>query len=112
MTMIIIGLLLIAVITAFLLIPTWVAFHRRHNSRWAIFALNFFLGGTVIGWIWALVWSLTGDVPAPPASPLGVAHTMASRMSQSTHAVAPRLEDDIGTLVHRLDVQRRLPARR
>jgi hypothetical protein len=30
-------------------------------NRGAIFALNFFLGWTFIGWVVALVWSLTKD---------------------------------------------------
>lgn len=40
-------------------IPTIVAFKRGHHNRWAIAALNFFLGATCFGWIASLVWSLT-----------------------------------------------------
>ena len=40
-------------------IPTIVAFKRGHHNRWAIAALNFFLGSTGFGWIASLVWSLT-----------------------------------------------------
>ncbi|MGA2777206.1 MAG: superinfection immunity protein [Steroidobacteraceae bacterium] len=40
-------------------LPTIIAFARNHHNAWAIFALNFLLAWTVIGWIAALVWSLT-----------------------------------------------------
>lgn len=42
--------------------PTWVAISRRHRDRLAIAALNLLLGATGIGWIAALVWSLTSNV--------------------------------------------------
>jgi hypothetical protein len=32
---------------------------RRHHNRSAIIALNLLLGWTILGWITALVWSLT-----------------------------------------------------
>jgi len=40
-------------------LPTIIAFARNHHNAWAIFALNFLLAWTVIGWIASLVWSLT-----------------------------------------------------
>lgn len=52
---------LLAAIIGFVIyfIPTIVAFKREHHNRWAIFALNFFLGFCGIGWVASLVWSLT-----------------------------------------------------
>ena len=43
-------------------VPTIVALKRgiRRNKK-AIFALNFFLGWTALGWIGALVWALMED---------------------------------------------------
>ena len=41
-------------------IPTFIAFARHHQSRWAIFILDLLLGWSVIVWIICLVWSLTG----------------------------------------------------
>jgi hypothetical protein len=41
-------------------LPIVIAFARGHPSRWAIAAVSFFLGWTCIGWVIALVWSLTG----------------------------------------------------
>jgi hypothetical protein len=40
-------------------LPTIIALIRRSNSTAGIFVLNFFLGWTFIGWIAALVWSIT-----------------------------------------------------
>ena len=54
---VILGLLIV-----FYLIPTFVAGGRRHRNAGAIFALNFLLGWSVIGWIIALVWACTNDV--------------------------------------------------
>lgn len=42
-------------------LPTIIAFRRKKRNKNAIFALNFFVGFTVIGWIVALVWALTQD---------------------------------------------------
>jgi hypothetical protein len=44
-------------------IPAIVALKRRHHNRTAIFALNFFAGWTVLGWIGAFVWSPTSPPP-------------------------------------------------
>jgi len=41
--------------------PTVVAFSRRHRNRAAILTLNLLLGWTMLGWIGALVWSMTAN---------------------------------------------------
>lgn len=41
-------------------LPTIIAVSRKHQSAGAIIALNILLGWTVLGWIGALIWSLTG----------------------------------------------------
>jgi Superinfection immunity protein len=38
---------------------------RKKQNAGAIFALNFFLGWTVIGWVVSLVWALTVDNGSP-----------------------------------------------
>ncbi|WP_204117398.1 superinfection immunity protein [Paraburkholderia sp. C35] len=40
--------------------PTFVAVHRKHPNRVAIFVLNLMLGWTLLGWVGALVWAYTG----------------------------------------------------
>ena len=50
-------ILIVATILHF--IPTIIAFARGHASKWAIFAVNFLLGWTVVFWFVAFIWSLT-----------------------------------------------------
>ncbi len=52
------GLLLSLLLVPYWL-PTIVAFVRKHPNRGSVLALNFFLGWTFIGWVVALVWSLS-----------------------------------------------------
>lgn len=59
------GFLLLLVLGSFALVlyfvPTIIATKRRHKNIPAIFALNLLLGWALIGWVGALVWSLTSD---------------------------------------------------
>ena len=41
------------------LLPTVIALCRGHASKWGIFAMNLFLGWSVIFWLWAFIWSLS-----------------------------------------------------
>jgi hypothetical protein len=43
-------------------IPAVVAVKRNHKNSKAIIALDLLLGWTALGWIAALVWSLTNNV--------------------------------------------------
>ena len=52
-------------------VPTMIGFQKRNAG--AIFALNLFLGWTVIGWVVSLVWALTKEdgaigIAFPPAN--------------------------------------------
>lgn len=51
----------IAIVLMFLayMLPTIIAFFRGHASRWGILIVNLVFGFTFIGWIWALIWSLS-----------------------------------------------------
>lgn len=49
---------LVAFIFAIYLLPTYVGYARRHPNGHSIFALNLFLGWTLLGWVFSLVWSL------------------------------------------------------
>ena len=49
------------------MLPAMVAAGRHHRSGTAIAVLNVLLGWTLLGWVGALVWALTG----PPGSPAG-----------------------------------------
>ncbi len=63
----ILGLILLAIVAAIYFLPTIVASNRGHQSTAAICVLNIFLGWTFIGWLIALIWSLTGDTRANEA---------------------------------------------
>jgi hypothetical protein len=39
-------------------LPAIVGFYRKHPRAWAIFALNLFLGWTVLAWIAAMAWAV------------------------------------------------------
>ena len=53
------------VLLFFYFLPSLEAACKQKRNTAAIVALNLFLGWTVIGWLVALVWSLTNDPPAP-----------------------------------------------
>ena len=44
-------------------LPTIIAQQRKHRSFGGIFALNFLLGWSLLGWIGALVWALSNPQP-------------------------------------------------
>lgn len=40
-------------------LPTFIAFKRKHSSRYGILIINLFFGFTFIGWIITLAWSVS-----------------------------------------------------
>lgn len=44
-------------------LPTIIAAIRSHNNGFSIFLLNLLLGWTVLGWIFALIWSFSNSRP-------------------------------------------------
>jgi Superinfection immunity protein len=59
------GFIYLVVLMAFYWIPWVVSRMRHHHDSGAIFVVNLFFGWTGIGWIIALVWAMTGNVPRP-----------------------------------------------
>jgi len=55
------GLLTLILMGAIYFIPTIIANNRNHKQFTAIFILNLFAGWTGIGWLAALIWSVTND---------------------------------------------------
>ena len=51
----------ILIIIALYFLPAIIGALRHKRNKGAIFALNFFLGWTMIGWVVALVWALMKD---------------------------------------------------
>ena len=68
-------LIVLILILGLYFVPTFVAGSRTHPNTNAIMALNILLGWTLLGWVAALVWSITNSGPAlaianaVPASP-------------------------------------------
>ncbi|WP_095204173.1 superinfection immunity protein [Mesorhizobium carmichaelinearum] len=50
-------LIILLVAAVIFLIPSIIAFLRRHPNRWVIFLLNTFLGATGIIWFGCLIWA-------------------------------------------------------
>jgi hypothetical protein len=42
-------------------LPTIIALARGHHNGFAIFLTNLLLGWTLIGWVIALIWSVTAS---------------------------------------------------
>lgn len=56
---------LAVIVLALYFVPSFIAVNRNKRNKNAIFALNLLLGWTFVGWVVALVWSLTQDPPSP-----------------------------------------------
>jgi hypothetical protein len=63
------GLIIIGVLLGIYFLPAIIASKRGHLDRMAITALNVLLGWTLLFWIIALVWSLTGNVELQQRTP-------------------------------------------
>jgi hypothetical protein len=65
-------LIVLAFALGIYLLPTIISIRRRHPDRVLIAIFNIFFGGTVVGWIIALIWALNAQIaisllPAQPA---------------------------------------------
>lgn len=58
---IILGLAAAAVVLAIYFLPTIIVLARGRNDGCGIFLVNLIFGATGIGWLIALIWSLTGE---------------------------------------------------
>ncbi|MBR5904545.1 MAG: superinfection immunity protein [Alphaproteobacteria bacterium] len=50
--------LLILMLFFIYFVPTIVAYSNNHRNVLAIFVLNLFLGYTLVGWVFALIWAV------------------------------------------------------
>jgi hypothetical protein len=55
----------IVVIFCLYWLPAINGFQRKHRNAVPILLVNFFFGWTFIGWVVALIWSSSDNVPAP-----------------------------------------------
>ncbi|GAA3186960.1 MULTISPECIES: superinfection immunity protein [Streptomyces] len=51
----VVEVLVVLVALAVFFIPTYVAFSRKVENRWLVLAINVVFGGTVLGWVIALI---------------------------------------------------------
>ena len=58
------GIVMLILLIGLYFLPAIVASNRKHLSAGAIFVFNLLLGWTFLGWVLALVWSLTGNTRA------------------------------------------------
>jgi hypothetical protein len=58
----IVGLSVSMIFFGIYFLPAIIAGNREHNNFWPILVLNFLLGYTFIGWVFALIWSMTDNV--------------------------------------------------
>lgn len=61
-------------------VPWLTAWGRGHRQMVSIFALNLFLGWTLLGWVVALVWALTRPAALPPPAPTRSSFTYLGRL--------------------------------
>jgi len=89
----------IGVFLALMLVPYWIptiiAFKRAHPSRTGIAALNFFLGWTFLGWVAAVVWSLTNKHAGSPQS------IVISTYAGGSQTFAPPANHQVGDVINR-----------
>ena len=56
---------IILIVLVFYFIPTIIAISRKHKSMAAIIVVNVLFGWSLIGWLWAFIWSLASAHNAP-----------------------------------------------
>jgi ABC-type sugar transport system permease subunit len=49
---------LLTLLSLFYFLPFAIAFNKKRANSGAIFALNLFLGWSLVGWVVALVWAM------------------------------------------------------
>ena len=59
----------VAIAIGLYFLPAWIADGRRHQNKTPILMLNIFLGWTLLGWVAALIWSMTDINPASRPAP-------------------------------------------
>lgn len=83
-------ILLLAALALYLL-PSFIASLRGHHNATAIFFLNLLAGWTALGWLAALIWSLTSPAPAAKG-PTIIAAPETPFPSSSPRFAEPRLQ--------------------
>ena len=96
------GFLLLGAAGALYFVPTLVASRRDHHQRTPIFVLNLFLGWTFLGWVVALVWSLTAIPGATEARAEQHAGVEARRKSWEEEDAARQATESPGEVTYEI----------
>ncbi|MDB5523588.1 MAG: superinfection immunity protein [Rhizobium sp.] len=92
---------------AIFLLPSWISLSRDHHNKGPIILVNLFLGFTVVGWLVALIWSVSAvkknetvviHSPAMVASAVPIAQTAPVVVPAANKTVAERIIDLKGML--------------
>jgi hypothetical protein len=49
-----------ALVVAIYFVPTMIAYTRKHERKGTILLVDLFLGWTLVGWWFALIWAIIG----------------------------------------------------
>ena len=99
--------LAIAVLIFVYILPSWIAWSRKHGSKGSIIAVNILLGWTGIGWLVAFIWSLgsTGKaiVVVNPSPIAATSQNASTTIPVASKTVAERITElkamlDSGTI--------------
>jgi hypothetical protein len=76
------GFIMLMVLFVLYFLPTFISAKRGHPNGTGIFLLNLFLGWTFIGWLVALIWSVSAlEAGAPvPVKPEAAADTRLNQL--------------------------------
>ena len=64
---ILIGLIIVVIAIAIYFLPATIGGNRGINASGALFFVNLFFGWTLIGWLFCLIWAVTGATKAQDA---------------------------------------------
>lgn len=85
------GLLLIAIAFLYLL-PAFIAYGREHHQKVPILLVTLLLGWTALGWIAALIWSVTATRPSDRSEPPQAAQPPQPEFVPRSHRSEPETE--------------------
>ena len=84
-------------------LPSIVANYREIEKQAGVFVVNLFLGWTLIGWVVALTWAVTGEKPKKPDDKTAIADKNKPNISETSKLVRAINEGDINMAKEALD---------
>ena len=84
-------------------LPSIVANYREIEKQAGVFVVNLFLGWTLIGWVVALTWAVSGEKPKKPDDKTAIADKNRPNISETSKLVRAINEGDINMAKEALD---------